>query len=110
MYKSKHNEIMFEMKQTIKKSFSELVTDETYAGIINEIKHNDDFTDITIIVNREKYENDFFAGMSTFVCGMNGIMYHTFNGTKDPKVTVNVKDADSGEIISSVVYPDAMKK
>jgi len=108
MSKVKHNEMMSEMREQLKTSFAEMTTDETYAEIIKEIKHNDNFTDITIIVDKAKYENNLFAGMSTFACGLSGMMFNTFNGTKDPKITVNVKDADSGEIINSVVYPDVM--
>ena len=108
MFKAQHDEQMSEMRQGIKESFSEMAADET--GIIKEIKHNDHFSDITIVVNRADYENDFLAavsvGTAVFVCGLQGWMYNLFNGTKDPKITINIQDANSGKIIHSTIYPD----
>ena len=104
MSKSKHTELMSEIGQQIEKSISEILVDEMYKDAISDIEHNKTFSEITLIVNRSKYENSM-AGMAIFGIGMQATMYHAFNGTSE-KTTINIKDFDSDEIFNTVVYPD----
>jgi hypothetical protein len=41
--------------------------------------------------------------------GITGLYYQYFDGTNEPKVTVDFVDVDTGEIIDEVVYPDSVQ-
>ena len=108
MPKSLHNEMMAEMEKGIVEYVDELKTSEDYASI-KDVKHNEKFTEFNVIVDKEAFEGSF-DGFATLGLGMQGMIYQSFDGSKDNKVTINVKDETSGEIISTAVYPDALNQ
>ncbi|MGP4074744.1 hypothetical protein [Halobacillus sp. K22] len=109
MSKSAHQDLLEEVKAGMEESITETKNDENFASI-KDITHNNNFTEFTMIVDRETYENsmDVFATMSL---GMSGMMYQVFEGKNEDEysVTINIEDESSGETIDEVVYPDALE-
>ena len=109
MSKSKHKEMMAELATSVEETKTDLVESGDFPSI-KSVETNKDYTNFSINVDRAAYENsfDFFATMSA---GMVGSFYQAFNGVKaeDMEVLIEVKDADTGEVIDSVVYPEALE-
>lgn len=109
MSKEKHAEILNEMENNIKDQIEEIKNDETIASI-KDIMYNQSFSELTVIADQEKFENSF-DGFVVFALALSAIYYQIFNG-EDPnnyKVSVVYKNADSGEIFNTVVYPDDLE-
>ncbi len=109
MSKSTHKELMAEMEESLKDSIEETKNSEDYVSI-KDIKHNNDFSAFTMIVNKSDYENSM-DGFATMSLGMAGMMYQLFDGA-DPdeySVTIAVQDEESGDKFDEVVYPDALE-
>ena len=104
MTKAKHQETMDEMKASIEESLAEGREENNYPSIKEEL-YNDDLTEFTIKVNREQFEGSFDA-FSVLQYGFVGCYYQIFDGVKEPKVTIEYVDVDTGEQIISVVFPD----
>jgi len=106
MPKERHAEMMAMMTEQINAAFNEIINEDVYGGLVKEILHNNDFTQITLKVDGEAYETSPIASIMVYICGMQGIIYNNYNGTSDAKVYVDVVDADTGEILDSKIYPD----
>jgi len=106
--KAKHKEMMKEMKTNLVSYVEELVSSEDFTSIQN-IEHNGSFSEFTVVVDQEAFEGSF-DGFATLGLAMSGMYYQAFNGTNAEKlkVTINTKDADTGEIIGTAVYPDVL--
>ncbi|MCQ5364732.1 hypothetical protein NOW01_06890 [Anoxybacillus salavatliensis] len=108
MTKDKHRELMDEMESGIKEMIEELKKDESF-GAIQDIMYNDGFSEFTMVVDKSSFENSF-AGLATLGLGINGMYYQVLDGVKDFKVTVNIKDASTDEVLETIVYPDSLNK
>lgn len=106
MSKSKHRELLKEIQKNLDDSFSELVEAEE-TSYIKEIIHNDDFSVIDIKVVRSDYENAF--DLTPFVVGVSAAMYQAFVDM-EYHCEVNVVDVDTGDVINTTVYPDALNE
>lgn len=110
MSKAKHKEMLEAMKTSVIETVEEIKSSEDFPSI-EDATSNKDFTEFTLVVDKEKFENSFdaFAAMGL---GISGIYYQTFNGVKEDKVkaTINVKDKTSGETIDTIVYPDDLNQ
>ncbi len=110
MSKSTHKKMLKDIAASIDETIEETKTSEDFVSI-KDIKHNDSYSEFTMIVEKEKYENsmDAFATMSL---GMSGMMYQMYDGvsTDDYSVTVKVEDEASGEILEEVVYPEDLEE
>lgn len=105
MSKAKHKEMMAEVEDSLLESIEELKNGEDFASI-KDIQHNKKFTEFTLVVDKEGYENSF-DGFAVFGLGLSGAMYQLFNGA-DPEnynVKIVVKDEVTNEIINEVNYP-----
>jgi len=108
MTKSKHKELMSELEEGLVESLEEMKNGSDFPSI-KEITYNKSFTEYTLIVDKEAYENSFDA-FATMGLGMTGAYYQIFNG-EDPdeyQVKITVKDEATGENISEVIYPDVL--
>ena len=110
MSKTEHKKMMKEMEAGIIKSMEEMKTSEDFPSI-SDVSYNKAFSEFTILVNQEKFENslDSFASFGLAITGM---YYQYFNGV-DPekyKVTVIFKNESNGEVIETNVYPDDEKE
>ncbi|WP_461611946.1 hypothetical protein [Cytobacillus kochii] len=110
MPKSEHKKMMTEMGTSITDSIEEMKSSEDYVSI-KDVTHNKSFTEFTLLVDKESYENSM-DGFVIFGLGLQGSMYQMFNGAnpEDYKVTVSVKDEATEEVFDEVIYPDALEE
>ncbi len=108
MSKDKHKEMMEEIEVGLKEYLEELKTSEEYPSIKN-VTANKEYSEYTLVVNKEGYENGF-EGFATLGLGMMGIYYQIFDGvdSDDAIVEVHIKDETTDEIFDTVVFPDDM--
>lgn len=106
MTKARHKEIVAEMQASTEESYQELInnTDMPY---IENISHNGGFKTVTVEVDRAGYDNAFLD-MTPFVVGFQSMFYQTFTGDK-LHCEVVMKYSDTGDVISTTVYPDAIE-
>ena len=103
MTKAKHKELLKEMADSLDASFKELVNGET-TPYIKEISHNENFTAVTMKVDKAAYENAF--DFTPLAIGMSVSMYQAFTET-EYHVEISIVDAATGAAINSITYPDA---
>ncbi len=104
MSKAKHKELLDEMATSLDTTFAEFVNGEDTA-YIKEITHNDDFTAVTMKVDKAAYEKAF--DFTPLAIGMSVAMYQAFTET-EYHVEISIVDAATGETINSIAYPDAL--
>jgi Adhesin P1 N-terminal domain len=110
MSKAKHKEMVQEMETEMVASIDEMKNSEDFTSI-QDITYNDSFSEYTMIVDKETYENSFDS-FAVFGLGLSGMYYQLFNGVnpEDYKVKIMVQDADTKEVISEVIYPDDLEE
>ena len=96
MSKSKHDEMMAGIRESIDESLAEMIDPETYPTFV-EVTSNDDYTHFTVKLS----SNEVGLSESISVLGfyMLGGLYNAFNGTPVDDVTVSFVNADTGDII-----------
>lgn len=109
MSKTKHKEMMKEMKTNVIKTIDDTKSGKDFKSI-KDITYNNDFSEFTLIVDQSSYENSM-DGIAAFGLGMSGMMYELFNGVKpdEYKVTIYMKDQATQKVFDQIVYPDALK-
>ncbi|REB08874.1 hypothetical protein DVB69_05300 [Sporosarcina sp. BI001-red] len=106
MTKAQHKKMLKDMKEGITKSVAEFEENEDMPSV-KKIDHNGNFSKFTVTVDREAYENSF-DGFVVFGLGMGGLYYQLFEGgqPEQNKVTLEMKDEQTGEVFNKVTYPD----
>ena len=104
MTKAKHKELLEEMKNSLDASFAEFVNGED-TPYIKDITHNENFTAVTMKVDKAAYENAF--DFTPLAIGLSVAMYQAFTET-EYHVEISIVDATTGEAINSITYPDAL--
>lgn len=104
MSKTKHNELMAQMKASLDQTFMELVEAED-TPYIKAVTASDGYTTVTVDVDKAGYESAF--DMTPLVIGISAMLYQQYDGS-ELHCEVIIRDVDSGETLKSVVYPDAM--
>lgn len=109
MSKSTHGNMMRELREGFDEAAAEIITGEDFVSI-KEIKSNKDLTAITLIVEKEAYENSL-DGFASFGLALVAMYYQLFDGVQegDISVTINIEDFNTGEIFHTIIYPDALE-
>ena len=109
MSKSVHSELMKELKEGFSETVEDYKSGDDFASI-RDIKYNKDLTSIRLMVEREAFENSLDS-LAVLGLGFTAMYYHLFDGLKagDIAVTIDVQDFATGEVISSVTYPDDLE-
>lgn len=102
MTNKKYDELLASTANSIETSLSELVGAED-TPYIKGFTHNDNFTEVTIKVDRAAYENTFID-MTPLVVATLVVFYHSI-AEIEFHVTVNIMDNDTGEIIGTTSFP-----
>jgi hypothetical protein len=63
-------------------------------------------SEFNISVDRSNYEDDLGAGMIGFGIAIQASFYQMFNGTKDPKITIKITDANTGKVFDTQNWPE----
>lgn len=103
MTKAKHKELIDEMTAELDASFAELVGGEN-TSYIKDITHSEDFSSVEIKVDRAAYESAF--DLTPMTIGFSTMMFQAFL-EMEHHCEISIVDASNGDIINTVVYPDA---
>lgn len=108
MTKSDHKKMITEMEDGIISSIEEIKNDEEFVSI-KDVLHNKSFTEFTLVVDQEAFENSF-DGFAAMGLGISGMYYQLFNGVEADKNKVKIlfEDETSGEVFDEAIYPDAL--
>ncbi len=104
MTKAKHKELLEEMANSLDTNFNEFVNGED-TPYIKEITHNDNFTSVTMKVDKVAYESAF--DFTPLAIALSVAMYQAFIET-EYHVEISVVDVATGATINSITYPDAL--
>jgi hypothetical protein len=107
MTKAKHKELLKELSSQYDVTFSEMIESEN-SPYIKNVAHTDNFEIITVDVDKTGYEAIYFE-LTPFTLGLAGMMYQVFAGD-ELHVEVIIKDADTGDILNTVTYPDVLQQ
>lgn len=110
MSKSDHKKMMSEMETGIIEMIEGLESGEDFASV-RKVEGKAPFSKFVMSVDREAFENSF-DGFANLTLAIGGMYYQALNGTngENAKVTIELKDEETGEIFDSVVYPDALEE
>lgn len=110
MSKSKHNEMMREMKDGLIEYIGETKNSEDYKSI-KDITYNKVFSEFTLVVDQEAFENSF-DGFAALGLGILGLYYQLFDGVAldDYEVTIFIENANTGEVFDTIIYPDDLEQ
>lgn len=110
MSKSEHKKMMKEIETDIIKSLEEMKNDEEWVSI-KDIIHNKTFSEFTLVVDKEAYENSM-DGFAAIGLGMSGMIYQIYNGVsnEDSKVTISLKDQSTEEVFDQIIYPEDLSE
>ncbi|WP_226682849.1 hypothetical protein [Sutcliffiella horikoshii] len=110
MSKSKHKEMLAEIKQSIVDSIEEMKTSGEFVSI-KDITHNNSFTEFTMVVDKTTYENSM-DGFASFALGIGGMMYQMYDGVDPDKYKVNIliQDEETNEVFDEILFPDDMNE
>lgn len=102
-----HKQLLEDLAAGIQESAEELKTGERFPSI-KKLDYNKEMTEFTMVVDKAAYI-DNFDGISTLAIGWQGMIYQAVAGAaaEEIKVTINVKDQSTGELVETIVYPDA---
>jgi hypothetical protein len=106
MSKSVYKTMMKEIEANVLEYIEDIKDNEEYQSI-KDITHNKAFSEFTLLVDQEAYENSF-DGFVAFGLGITSMYYQLFAGVAqdDYKATVSLKNEETGEIFDTIVYPD----
>ncbi|WP_164670203.1 hypothetical protein [Virgibacillus doumboii] len=110
MSKSTHKKMMNELKDSVNQTINEIKNNKDYTSI-EDVKANDSFSEFTMVVDQQKFENSF-DGFAALGLAMSGLYYQLFDGVDpdDYEVNVNMENAETGKVFDTVVYPDAFEE
>lgn len=108
MSKNKHRELLDGMTGEILESFEEMASGVDFPSI-KAIQNHPDFSEVTMEVDQSAFENSF-DGFAVMGVGMSAMMYQVFDGVEgeDLSVLIHLKDAATGKVFDTVVFPDDM--
>ena len=106
MTKAAHSKMMDDAREEMENTIREILDGGDFPSIV-DIKTNRSFAEFTMVVDREKFENSF-DGFAAFGLGIGSMFYQVFDGADvdTAKTTIHVEDVSTGEIFSTIVYPD----
>lgn len=108
--KAKHKEMMDQLSDDIHKSFEEIIDDEDVESI-KGITSNKKFSEIEVIVDKEKFENSLDS-LSIFGIAIQSMFYQLYDGVSPDKYKVAIKliDEATQEVFDTIIYPDALEQ
>ena len=107
MSKSTHRKMMQEIKEDMIENIEDMIESGDFVSI-KDVTYNHDFTEMTLIVDQNAFENSF-DGFAVFGIGMIVMYYQLFDGVQPDNIqaTIYLKNMDTGEVFNKIVYPDA---
>lgn len=106
MTKTKHKEMLEELKKSMDESIKNLTEGENAVASFMSIDYTDDYSEVNIQVNADEYTQwDNFYALAFY---MTGAYYQSFAGVAPDKIDVVVHfiDGDTKEVLSTASYRD----
>lgn len=106
MTKTKHKEMLEELKKSMDESIKNLTEGENAVASFMSIDYTDDYSEVNIQVNADEYTQwDNFYALAFY---MTGAYYQSFAGVAPDKIDVVVHfiDGDTKEVLSTTSYRD----
>lgn len=110
MSSSIYNDMMKAMEQSVNNYIEDLKNDESNPSI-KDFTYNKSFNELTLVVDKETYGKSFDE-MSSQGIVVAALYYQQQSAGISPenkKITINVKDESTNEILNTKVYPDDWK-
>lgn len=110
MSKVQHKEMMEELATSIDEAKNDITESGDFPSI-QSIETSGNYDNFTVNVDHEAYENSF-DGFATITLGVIGSFYQLYNGADSDnyEVTIDIKDAESGEVVNTISYPEALEE
>lgn len=111
MSKREHAEFLKELRSEFSSAVDDIVEDENFTTI-QAIQYDDNFSKLQMFVTDQASFDNSFDGFVVIPLGMLGMIFQSFAGndlTKD-KVTIEVIDESTDEVIHEILYPDALEE
>jgi len=106
MSKRMHNELMAEMETETDRILEELIESEN-APYIKEITASKNYRTVTVSVDKEGYENTW--DMTPISIWFSAALYQIIDGS-EPQCEIIIEDIETGEVLYSEVFPDALEE
>ena len=105
---TQHDKLLYSLGVSVIRNVYGMIDSEEYP-YVKDIERNDDFTSITIFVDRDKYEKSGDGNLCSVFTGNCCMVYlkYTEYKEKDKICTVTVADYKTKEEISKEVYPSS---
>lgn len=106
MTEKQHQAILAAVKESLISSAADAFPDDDCPSV-KSMAFSDDFTEATLSVNYESYENSFDS-LCEYTAIISCAIYQIFSGidADNVSVTISVVDEESGEIKRSACYPE----
>lgn len=110
MSKSAHKKMVKEMAEDLNETIDKTMNSDDFPSI-KEINANKGFTEFSVLVDQEAFENSF-DGFAVLGLALASMFYQLFDGADDDdyESTFYYIDESSGEEFDSVTYPDALNE
>ena len=110
MSKVQHKEMMEELAISIEEAKNDITESSDFPSI-QSIEASSNYDSFTVNVDYEAYENSF-DGFATITLGVIGSFYQLYNGADSDnyEVTIDIKDAETGEVVHTISYPEALEE
>jgi hypothetical protein len=103
MSKADHAKALDEMKVGLDESIQQAVNDQP--EIFSEISYDNDVTKFIVVVDKDKFKDDFGAGFIGFTLGIQGMFYQMLAGATEPEVLIDLQDKETGEVFDTSKWP-----
>ena len=103
MQRERHEQTMTELRRNLGETLSGLAGNPLMPHV-RSVTGSSDFRNVTVEVDRVAYENAGFE-LAHMVIGMSVLVYQMFGG-QEGHVTMQFRDADNGNLISTYIFPN----
>ena len=103
LQRAEHEVLVAELRGNLLRTFNDLVGNPMTPHVRN-VTGTGDFRNITVEVDRLVYENSGFE-IAHMVIGMVVLVYQMFGG-QEGNVTMQFRDADNGNLLSTYIFPN----
>ena len=101
---SKYNAFLEEMRNECQKNYDEMLAEGSFASL-KSVKIDKNFNKITVTADKSAYA-DSLDSAAKLGFGLAGMFYQKFDTNASGKVTVEVIDQTTKEVIDKGIYPD----
>lgn len=105
-----YEKLLSDLKSTIDETFDKFISSDEVTSSIKKIEHNDDFSEISFIVDKEAFQNSFDALISLAALG--AVSPYRMMESKDgtiPTISYSFIDEKTKEVFDSGSFPEDLK-